>query len=62
MQVRIDDTTIERIEALTGDKFTRGANKQINKILDMAEGLEPEAEQPRIVMCSGFKEALEDGQ
>jgi len=62
MQCKINDATIERIEAVTGDKFTRGADKEINKVLDMAEGIEPESDRPKVVICSGLKEALGNGQ
>jgi len=59
-QCNITDTTIDRLEAITGRNFTRGADKLINEALDRAEGLEPEDDEPRVVPCSGMNEVLND--
>ncbi len=60
MQIKLGDTTIDRIEALTGKKFTRGGDKLVNEVLNIAEGREPNDNKPRVMMCSGMQEALKD--
>lgn len=60
MQVQLSDQTIERIEAITGKKFTRGADKMINEVIDTAEGLDPNDKTPKVVMCAGMQGALQD--
>ena len=62
MQIRLADTTAERIEAVTGKKVSRGADTLINEVLDQAEGIDPEDHTPKVVMCAGMKGALENGQ
>ena len=60
MQIQLADQTVERIEAVTGKKFSRGGDKLINEVLNIAEGLEPDNTAPGVVMCAGMKEALEE--
>jgi len=60
MQIKLADTTVERIEALTGKRFTRGGDKLVNEIINIAEGREPNDRRPRVMMCSGMQEALKD--
>ena len=60
MQIRLADRTAERIEAVTGKKFTRGADALINEVIDQVEGIEPGDHTPRVVMCAGMKGALEN--
>lgn len=58
MQVSLKDSTVERIEAVTGKNINRGADRMINEVLNVAEGLEPDDNNPRVVMCAGMKEAI----
>lgn len=37
-QIKIKDNTINRIEAITGKKFTRGGDRLINEVMDLLEG------------------------
>ncbi len=60
MQVSLTDTTVERIEALTGKKLTRGGDKLVNEVLNVAEGRDPDDNEPRVMICSGLKETLEN--
>lgn len=61
MQINISDTTAERIEATTQKKLTRGGDKLINEVLDMAQGRDPTDNTPRVTICAGLKEAVVDG-
>ena len=60
MQIALTDTTVERIEALTGKKLTRGGDKLVNEVLNVAEGRDPDDNEPRVMICSGLKETLEN--
>lgn len=60
MQLVIKDDTVERIEAVTGKRISRGGDKLVNEVLNMAEGKEPDDNEPKIMMCAGLKETLEN--
>ena len=51
----------KQIEATTEKKLTRGGDKLINEILDMAQGRDPSDDTPRVMICAGMKEAVVDG-
>jgi len=36
-QIKVSDSTIDRIEAITGRKFTRGGDRLINEMIDLLE-------------------------
>ena len=41
------------------ENLTRG-DKLVNEVLNMAEGREPDDNEPKIMMCAGLKETLEN--
>jgi len=36
-QIKVSDRTIDRIEAITGRKFTRGGDRLINEMIDLLQ-------------------------
>jgi len=37
-QIKVSDKTIDRIEEITGRKFTRGGDRLINEMIDLLQG------------------------
>ena len=38
-QIKISDSTIDRIESITGKKFIRGGDRLINEMIDILQGV-----------------------
>ena len=64
MRIDLKPKTVDRIEAITGQKMTTRCDRMISKALDKVEGKEQtiaDASSPQVKMSANIMELLQDG-